>query len=75
MFKSEVSEEMLDKINEISEAKSMLTVLAEKIKENGRVEGKIEGKTEVAIKMKNEKMPLDLIAKITGLSVEQLNKL
>ncbi len=41
----------------------------------GRVEGKIEGKIEVALNLLKEKIPINTIAKVTGLSVEEIKKL
>ena len=41
----------------------------------GRIEGKIEGKVEDAKKMISKNMPFDLIAEITGLSIEEIKKL
>ena len=38
-------------------------------------EGKIEGKIEVAKKMLEEKFPLEIISKCSGLSIEEINAL
>ena len=40
-----------------------------------KLEGKLEGKLEDAAKMLEEKIPVPVIIKITGLTQEQLNKL
>ena len=41
----------------------------------GQLEGKEEGKIEMARLMKSEKLPLELIIKLTGLSKEEIEKL
>ena len=38
-------------------------------------EAKAEGRTEVAVSMKNEGMPFDVIARLTKLSVQEIEKL
>jgi predicted transposase/invertase (TIGR01784 family) len=40
-----------------------------------RLEGKLEGKFEIAINLKKEGMSAELIAKTTGLSIEEVEKL
>ena len=48
-------------------------------KEEGRAEGRAEGKAEAnmdnARKMKGDGMPVELITKYTGLTIEQIEKL
>ena len=41
----------------------------------GRKEGKEEGKREMALRMKAEGIPVDVIARCSGLKVEEINKL
>lgn len=43
--------------------------------EKGKIEGRIEGKLEVALKLKQEGFSIEMIEKITGLSVEEINPL
>ena len=43
--------------------------------EKGRVEGRVEALTEMAKKLKGEGMALNVIAKLTSLSIEQIEKL
>lgn len=44
-------------------------------KEDGKIEGKIETSLDIAQKMIKEGIDLNLIAKITGLSLDELKKL
>ena len=44
-------------------------------KDEGRAEGRAEEKLEIAKKMKTKGQPLDLIVEITGLSIEEIEKL
>ena len=57
----------------------MLKLLAEKIKEEGKLEGKIEGKLEGKIEdarlMKKKGLDFILISEITGLSIDEIEKL
>lgn len=48
--------------------------LAEGLAE-GRTEGFNKGKLEIAMKMKQKKMPVDMIAEMTGISVDEIEKL
>ena len=43
--------------------------------EGAREEGKIEGKLEIAKKMLEEKIPIEMIIKITGLSNDEILKI
>ena len=43
--------------------------------EEGRAEGRAEEKLEIAKNMKADGQPLDLIAKFTGLTIEEIEKL
>ena len=43
--------------------------------DEGKIEGKMEGKIEVAKTLKENKVPIDIIIKSTGLSKEQIDKL
>ena len=45
------------------------------MREEGREEGIKEGITETAKKMLKEKLDIELISKITGLSVDEIKKL
>ena len=83
MFRADITDEQIGKITNIKEAKSMLTVLAERIEKKGKIEGKLEGKIEGKLegKIENAKKMLvkgysiEDIADITGLSIEQIEKL
>ena len=44
-------------------------------REEGRAEGRAENRAEVALKMKADGMPLDLIIKYSGLSADEINAL
>jgi len=44
-------------------------------REEGIEEGKIEGKMEVALALKNNNIPIDIIMNSTGLSKEEIDKL
>jgi predicted transposase/invertase (TIGR01784 family) len=44
-------------------------------REEGRAEGRAEEKLEIAKNMKADGQPLDLIAKFTGLTIEEIEKL
>ena len=71
MFKQNVDIEEIEKINNLSEAQYMLTEIADKIHERGKLEGKLED----AKKMKEEGDSIEKIARITGLTVEEIEKL
>jgi predicted transposase/invertase (TIGR01784 family) len=49
--------------------------IEELLLDQARKEGKKEGKEETALKMKNSGLDIYLIANITGLSVEEIEKL
>jgi predicted transposase/invertase (TIGR01784 family) len=71
MFRADIEQKEIDKIKDITETKSMLTLLAEEI----RKEGKIEGIIEAAKKMKKEGFDFNTISRITGLTIEEIEKL
>ena len=71
MFRASVSEEQIEKINNIKEAKSMITLLAEKIEKKGKIEGKIED----AKVMLQDGFTIEQVMKYTGLSREDVIKL
>ena len=75
MFHQRVNPEDTDKISNLMEVKSMLTEVADKLIEKGKIEGKIEGKCELAKKMKELDYSISEISKITGLSSEEIEKL
>ncbi|WP_297964703.1 hypothetical protein [uncultured Anaerovibrio sp.] len=43
--------------------------------EAGKAEGKVEGKVEVVIDMLKEKMSIDMIARFTKLTVDQIKEI
>ena len=43
--------------------------------DEGKFEGKVEGKIETAIELKKMKFPVKKISKVTGLSIEEIEKL
>ena len=47
----------------------------EKEKKLSRAEGKVEGKVEVAIDMLKEKLSVDMISRLTKLTVEQITEI
>ncbi len=53
----------------------MLTELADRIRKKAKEEGREEGKIDDAKKMKQKGMDVALISEITGLSVEEIEKL
>jgi predicted transposase/invertase (TIGR01784 family) len=55
--------------------KNVLDYAVQEAKLEARLEGKVEGKVEVALIMKNEGMPTTQIAKFTGLSIEEIERL
>lgn len=78
--------ELVDRVNN-NELREVVMTLEKKFKEEGRVEGRevgrkegrevgrVEEKIETATKMKKEGLDVGLIAKITGLSKEKIEKL
>lgn len=69
-----------DYVNTIATAEriSREKALAEGIakgKAEGKAEGKSEGKQEIARRMKKEGLPLDMIARLSGFTIEQIEKL
>jgi predicted transposase/invertase (TIGR01784 family) len=75
MFRTSINQEDIDKIKDIKETKSMLTILAEEIRKEGKIEGKMEGKMEDAKKMKDKGLEIVFIHEITGLTIEEIEKL
>jgi len=63
MFKSKINENEIEKIQDMKEAKSMLTLLADKIEKKGVEKGKIEGELEKSqktlIKQLSKKFGID----------------
>ena len=53
----------------------MLKLEIEKEKKLSRAEGKVEGKVEVAIDMLKEKLSVDMISRLTKLTVEQITEI
>jgi predicted transposase/invertase (TIGR01784 family) len=83
MFRQKVNLEEYDKIQNLSEVNTMLTAIADEIRQKSKLEGKIEGKIEgkleekreVAKKLKEEGLDSALISKATGLTEEEIEKL
>jgi hypothetical protein len=67
MFRADIEQKEIDKIKDITETKSMLTLLAEEIRK--------EGKIEDAKNMKNDGLDFSLISKYTGLTIEEIETL
>ncbi len=49
--------------------------LVQVLPEEGRAEGREEGKVEVAIDMLKEKLSVDMISRLTKLTVEQITEI
>jgi predicted transposase/invertase (TIGR01784 family) len=83
MFRIDKNEPQYKKIKDIQEAKSMLSEVADKLikkwKEEGREEGREEGikqgKIDDAKKMLEDGLDAEIIAKYTGLSIQEIEKL
>lgn len=52
-----------------------MTQIEQWIREEGRKEGKIEGKKETARAALKEGLPADMVARITGLSPDEVQKI
>jgi predicted transposase/invertase (TIGR01784 family) len=68
MFRSDIPPEVIERIRDIKEAKSMLTELAERIERKAEKKGKLEGKLEDARMMHDDGVAIEQIMKYTGLS-------
>ena len=79
MFRAELSEKEIHRVRNITEEKSMLTELSEKIEMKGYRKGSIEGarnnRIETANKMLELGLSTDIIHKATGLAVEEIEDL
>jgi len=75
MFRYVLKEDDIEKINELTEVKSMLTQVVEKIEERAIHQGAKEKALETALKMKGKGYGESEIAEITGLSLEEIRKL
>jgi len=87
MFRAEMDPALVERIKDVTETKSMLTLLAEQIRNEGKTEGieqgiekgKLEGEKEKAImvakNMLKDGEPIEKIVKYTGLSMEEMEKL
>ena len=83
IFETNVSAASIKKLNSVTEVKSMIAVLAEKIKKDGVKEGERRGMQKGALKkaieaarrMRRDKLPVKVIARYTGLSVAEIRKL
>ncbi len=70
-FRSELSLKQIGRINSIKEAKSILSELADNLREEGREEEK-----EITTKkMLKEGFDIETISRITNLSINEINKL
>ena len=79
LFNQKVSPVEIAKINNLLEAKTMLTSVADQILERGKKEGIKEGikegKIEDARNLKKEGIPIKIISKCTGLTKEEIEEL
>lgn len=87
MFRAEIDPALVERIKDVTETKSMLTLLAEQLRNEGELigieigiekgieKGKLQGKIEAAKGMKEEGLNIDVISRITGLSKEEIEKL
>jgi predicted transposase/invertase (TIGR01784 family) len=79
MFQNALNEKELERIKELTEVKSMLTQIAEQIEARGVQQGMQQGMQqkarENALKMKEKGYSVEDIADITGLTVEEIQKL
>ena len=75
MFRQKVDIEEYDKITNLVEVKNMLTAIADEIMQKGIGKGKLEERRALAKKMKDLDYSIDEIAKITGLSTEEIERL
>jgi predicted transposase/invertase (TIGR01784 family) len=75
MFRTEVDDKFVSRIRDIKEAKSMLSEVADKLIKKWKKEGREEGITKTAKKMKQKGLDFALISEVTGLSIEEIEKL
>ncbi len=71
----EISDEIANSIIEIEEVKDMLSTTLKKRDKVQFEQGKLEGKLETARNLLNKKTSVKEIAEITGLAVEEIEKL
>ena len=64
-----------DSLKYYRDLKNVVDTSREEGIEEGKIEGKIEGKMEVALALKNNNIPIDIIMNSTGLSKEEIDKL
>ena len=62
-------------ITAMEEMKQIFPKETQEIREEGKLEGKLEEKIEIAITMKNEEIGMETISKITGLNLDEIEKL
>ena len=62
-------------ITPMEEMKQIFPKETQEIREEGKLEGKLEEKIEIAITMKNEEIGMETISKITGLNLDEIEKL
>lgn len=70
----EEESQLMEEIEKLPEAKKLLE-LPISYEEKGKEIGKKEGVRQVALKMLKEGMDAELIAKVTSLNIEEINKL
>lgn len=64
-----------DSLKYYRDLKNVVDTSREEGIEEGKIEGKIEGKMEVALALKNNNIPIDIIMNSTGLSKEEIDRL
>lgn len=64
-----------DSLKYYRDIKNVVDTSREEGKMEGKLEGKIEGKLEVAIELKKNKIPLEIIMKSTGLTKKEIEDL
>ena len=75
VFKGALDKDDIAKIHELTEVKSMLAEIADKIEERGVRKGRSEGRQEAARKMLQKGFSIEDIADITGLTKEIIESL
>ena len=75
MFHKALKGEEVEKINKLRSVKSMLTQIAEQIEERGMQQGARQNTLETARKMKEKGFSINDIVEITGLEVQEIEKL
>ena len=75
MFSNVFKSEEAEKLNQLTEVKSMLAQIAEKIEARGMQQGMQQKAKEAALKMKQKGFSEEDIAEITGLSMEEIRAL